>query len=80
MGNNKKHNKADEENAALASMMDDIVDRVEAGEVTQASIDAAEAARNADVISWGSGDGVVIGTLADETSVDANGNALDVEV
>jgi hypothetical protein len=65
-----------DENAVLATMMDDIVDKIEAGEVTDAAIANAEAAREAGVISWGSEDGTVIGTMIDGTRVDVSGNVL----
>lgn len=57
------------QNAMLATMMDDIVDRVESGKTTQVAIADAEAAREAGVISWGSENGAVIGTMVDGTNV-----------
>ena len=57
--------------------MDEIVESVEAGEVTQAAIDNAEAAKSAGVTSWGSEDGVVVGTKTDRTRINMNDNVLD---
>ena len=65
------------ENKKLATMMDEIVESVEAGELTQAAIDDAEAAKSAGVTSWGSENGVVVGTKPDETRVDIDGNVLN---
>ncbi len=65
-----------DENKMLLTMMDDIVDKIEAGEVTDAAIANAEAAREARVISWGSENGTVVGTLVDGTRVDVTGNIL----
>ena len=65
------------ENKKLSTMMDEIVESVEAGEVTQAAIDNAETAKSAGVTSWGSEDGVVVGTKIDGTRINMNGNVLD---
>ena len=67
-----------DENAVLATMMDDIVESVEAGEVTEAAIANADAAREAGVISWGSENGIVIGTMIDGTRLDVAGNVLEL--
>ena len=64
------------EDERLATMMDDVVESVEAGEVTEAAKASAEAARQAGVISWGSENGVVIGTMVDGTRIDVNGKVI----
>lgn len=77
MGNDKTFKKDDETNEKLATMMDEIVMRIEAGEVTEAATIDAEAARAAGVISWGSENGVVVGHLPDGTKVDPKDHGLE---
>jgi len=76
MGNDETFKKDEKTNEKLATMMDDIVERVEAGEITDAATANAEAARAAGVISWGSENGVVVGHLPDGTKVDPKDHDL----
>ncbi|RBP53519.1 hypothetical protein [Arenicella xantha] len=77
MRNDQTVKKDDETNEKLATMMDDIVERIEAGEVTKAATVDAEAARAAGVISWGSENGVVVGHLPDGTKADPKDHGLE---
>ncbi len=77
MGNDETFKKDDEVNEKLATMMDDIVERIEAGEVTETATLDAEATRAAGAISWGSENGVVVGHLPDGTRVDPKDHGLD---
>jgi len=79
MGNDKKYSEGDDEFDEIEAMMDEIIARSEAGEATQEAIDSAAAARAAGIISWGSENGVVVGTLVNGTRIDTNGNILDEE-
>ena len=65
------------ETKKLSTMMDKIVESVEAGEVTLAAIDNAETAKSANVTSWGSEDGILVGTKPDGTRININRNVLD---
>jgi len=77
MGNDEKFKKDDETNEKLATMMDDIVERVEAREVTDAEKADLEAFRKSGAISWGSENGVIVGYLPDGTKVDPQDHGLD---
>lgn len=64
------------ENGKLDVMMDEIVELTENGKVTKESVITADKARKANVISWGTENGVVIGTMADGTKVDIDGKII----
>lgn len=65
------------ENALLSGMMEQIVDDIEAGVTSPAASADMQSAKAAGVISWGSENGVVIGTMGDGTRLDLEGNLLN---